>query len=156
MERRENRPRRADHSGHGPGLGEDFPAPDTDTTTPPTPDSVPADMLPAADTIAEVTPDPPARPKRSRRSRESTPRGSLAGGAWLGLILGALLLILLLVFILQNQQQVEINLFLWSWEFPAGIAYLFSAISGALITALVGGWRMFELRRQAKQAARNA
>lgn len=78
--------------------------------------------------------------------------GSLAASTWVALLAGLLLLILLLVFILQNQQQVEVNLFAWSWQFPAGIAYLFSAIAGALITALVGGWRMFELRRQVRRA----
>lgn len=76
---------------------------------------------------------------------------TLAGGTWAALIIGALLLILLLVFILQNQQQVELNLFAWSFQFPAGIGYLFSAIAGALIMALVGGVRMIELRRQARK-----
>ncbi|WP_018298045.1 LapA family protein [Corynebacterium lubricantis] len=78
--------------------------------------------------------------------------GSLAAGTWAALIVGTLLLILLIIFILQNQQEVEITLFQWTWHFPAAIAYLMSAITGALIMALVGGWRMFELRRQVKKA----
>lgn len=79
---------------------------------------------------------------------------TVAGGTWAFLIIGALLLILLLVFILQNQQLVDVNLFNLSWEAPAGVAYLICAIIGALITALVGGWRMFEMRRQMKKARR--
>lgn len=77
---------------------------------------------------------------------------SVAAGTWAFLIIGALLLILLLVFILQNQQQVEVNLFNFSWQFPAGVAYLISAIIGALITALVGGWRMIDIRRQIRKS----
>lgn len=77
-------------------------------------------------------------------------KGSLAASTWIALIIGAILLILLIVFILQNQQSVELNIFAWSGEFPAGIAFLLFAIGGALVMALIGGWRMLELRRQIK------
>ncbi|WJZ03017.1 LapA family protein [Corynebacterium freiburgense] len=83
-------------------------------------------------------------------------RGSFAGGTWIALIVGALLLILLLVFILQNQQETQLHLFAWSFSFPAGIGYLLAAITGALIMALVGGVRMIELRRQVKKQARRS
>lgn len=104
-------------------------------------ENVPA--IPSEDTT--VSPDPP--------HNKPTPKvkSSVAGGAWAAMIIGAVLLILLLVFILQNQQSVELNLFVWSFEFPAGIGYLFSAITGALIMALVGGVRMLELRRQLRK-----
>lgn len=82
-------------------------------------------------------------------------RSSLAGGAWVALIFGTLLLILLLVFILQNQQQVQLNLFAWTFSVPAGVGFLLAAIAGALIMAVVGGVRMWELRRQVK-ASRKA
>lgn len=77
-------------------------------------------------------------------------KGSLAASTWIALIIGFLLLILLIVFIMQNQQSVELNIFTWSGEFPAGIAFLLFAIGGALVMALIGGWRMLELRRQIK------
>lgn len=79
-------------------------------------------------------------------------KGSFAATTWLGLIVGFLLLILLIIFILQNQQTTELNFFAWSVEWPAGVAFLIFAIAGALIMALVGGWRMFELRRQVKKS----
>ena len=47
---------------------------------------------------------------------------------------------------------MELNFFNWTGQFPAGIAFLIFAIAGALIMALVGGWRMFELRRQVRKA----
>ena len=81
-------------------------------------------------------------------------KGSLAGGTWVALIAGMLLLILLLVFIVQNQQKVELSLFAWNVTIPAGVGFLSAAILGALIMALVGGVRMLELRRQVRRAAR--
>ncbi|QGU02284.1 hypothetical protein CKALI_07110 [Corynebacterium kalinowskii] len=83
-------------------------------------------------------------------------RGSLAGGTWVALIFGTLLMILLLVFIMQNQQQVELNLFAWTFAVPAGVGFLLAAITGALIMAIVGGVRMLELRRQVKSARKAA
>lgn len=85
------------------------------------------------------------------RSDKPKVRGSVASGTWAALIIGALLLIGLLVFILQNQQQVQLNLFAWTFQFPIGIGFLFAAITGALIMALVGAVRMLELRRQVKK-----
>lgn len=79
-------------------------------------------------------------------------KGSFAASTWVALIIGFLLLILLIIFILQNQQSVELNFFNWTGQFSAGIAFLIFAIAGALIMALVGGWRMFELRRQVRKA----
>lgn len=101
----------------------------------------------------------PATPEPSRSNRANQPshkvKSSLAAGTWVALIVGLVLLILLLVFIIQNQQQAEVNLFAWTWQVPAGVAYLLSAIIGALIMALVGVWRMFELRRQIRHPRDN-
>ncbi|WKD61468.1 hypothetical protein CCICO_07240 [Corynebacterium ciconiae DSM 44920] len=79
---------------------------------------------------------------------------TIASSTWAALIIGALLLILLLVFIMQNQQAVELQLFAWTFEFPAGVGFLLAAIVGALIMAMAGIVRMFELRRQVKKAGR--
>lgn len=92
-----------------------------------------------------------AKPEKPKEEEKPKVRGSVAGSTWAALIIGALLLIGLLVFILQNQQPVDLNLLAWTFQFPAGIGYLFSAITGALIMALVGGVRMLELRRQVRK-----
>lgn len=85
-------------------------------------------------------------------STEPKVKSSFAGGTWVALIVGALLLIALLVFILQNQQQVELTLFAWAFTVPAGVGFLLAAILGALIMAMVGIVRMYQLRRQIKKA----
>ncbi|WP_245802186.1 LapA family protein [Corynebacterium pacaense] len=118
--------------------------------------SDPADDAPG--TRSEVTaPVPAVRDEKvhdveeQHREAPRTPSRTFAGGTWVALIVGALLLILLLVFILQNQTPVELTLFAWSFQFPAGIGFLLAAITGALIMALVGGVRMFEYRRQIRK-----
>lgn len=98
------------------------------------------ETAPVQPTSVEPTPAQPTEVK-----------GSIAASTWIALIIGFLLLILLIVFILQNQQSVELNIFAWSGAFPAGIAFLLFAIGGALFMALIGGWRMLELRRQIKR-----
>lgn len=109
---------------------------------------------PTADTAAKKSAkksaEPPTKPTypAMEAKQPSGVQGSFAGGTWIALIAGALLLIMLLVFIMQNQDQVDLVLFAWNFRFPAGIGFLLAAISGALIMALVGGVRMFQLRRQ--------
>ena len=119
-----------------------------------TPDTTPAvhdEQLPARrDEHSDAGDSRPHGPV-TETTVETRVQRSVAGGTWAALIVGALLLIGLLVFILQNQQQVELNVLAWTFHFPAGVGYLFSAITGALIMALVGGVRMLELRRQVKR-----
>ena len=104
----------------------------------------------AAKKSAKKSAEPPAKPiyPATETKQPSGVQGSFAGGTWIALIAGALLLIVLLVFIMQNQDQVDLVLFAWNFRFPAGIGFLLAAVSGALIMALVGGVRMFQLRRQ--------
>lgn len=113
---------------------------------------------PATASVNEPVNEPVREPVADRtvkpHASAGKPKGSLAGGTWVALIVGILLLVLLLVFIIQNQQQAEVNLFTWTWNFPAGVAYLISAIIGAVIMALVGGLRIMELRRQVRHANR--
>lgn len=118
-------------------------------------DDISADSS-ATDSAAVVPQDEaqagkPAKPTKSTKPakpEKQLVKGSFAGGTWVALIAGALLLIVLLVFIMQNQEPVELVLFAWNFTFPAGIGFLLAAIGGALIMALVGGVRMFQLRRQ--------
>ena len=111
----------------------------------------------AAKNPAKKSAESPAKPTRpgAETKQPSGVQGSFAGGTWIALIAGALLLIVLLVFIMQNQDQVDLVLFAWNFRFPAGIGFLLAAIGGALIMALVGGVRMFQLRRQIIKTNKN-
>lgn len=79
---------------------------------------------------------------------------SLSARMWTGMIVGALVLIVLLVFVIQNPDSTDFQIFAWHFTMPLGVAILLAAIAGALITAVVGAVRMFQLRRAAKRAHR--
>lgn len=79
------------------------------------------------------------------------PLSSRTGYAWTGLVVGVLILVVLLIFILQNLDEVEVHLFFWDFTLPLGVTVLLSVIGGALVMASVGGVRILQLRRRAKQ-----
>ncbi|MEJ6548212.1 lipopolysaccharide assembly protein LapA domain-containing protein [Corynebacterium sp. USCH3] len=85
---------------------------------------------------------------RAASDDKPTVAGSIAGSTWVGLTIGAVILILLLVFILQNQESVQLQMFIWQWNFPIGVGMLIAAIAGALVMACVGAVRILQLRRQ--------
>lgn len=90
-----------------------------------------------------------------RKSVEPTGRKTVAktrtGQTWVGLIVAALIGIVVLIFILQNLEEQRVDLFFWDFSLPVGIMVLLSVIAGALVMALVGGVRIFQLRRAAKR-----
>ncbi|MDQ7906231.1 lipopolysaccharide assembly protein LapA domain-containing protein [Phytohabitans sp. ZYX-F-186] len=94
----------------------------------------PADTEPA---------EPPPKPGRSR-----------AGGAWVGLVLGAVVLILLLIFVLQNLQDVRVSFISGDSTVPLGVALLLAAVAGALVVAVPGSARILQLRRAHRTARR--
>ncbi|AKC37453.1 hypothetical protein BKG83_16990 [Mycobacteroides chelonae] len=111
-----------------------------------TPDS------PVADTsidvpVGEQAPLPPAKAVK----KEDAVKRTRAAATWTGVILGLLILILLLVFILQNLTDTTTHFLSWEIQMPLGITVLFAAITGAALTALVGGVRIIQLRRAAKK-----
>ncbi|HNM86518.1 MAG: lipopolysaccharide assembly protein LapA domain-containing protein [Mycobacterium sp.] len=73
-----------------------------------------------------------------------------AAALWTALILGFLILIVLLIFIAQNTVSTAFQFLGWHWTLPLGVAILFAAVAGGLITVAVGAVRMFQLRRAAK------
>lgn len=97
--------------------------------------------VPAEPTRGDTPPPPPAAIQLTR-----------AGALWSALISGFLVLIVLLVFVTQNTGPVELAFLSWSWSLPTGVAILLAAISGGLLTALVGTARIFQLRRAAKKS----
>ena len=74
-----------------------------------------------------------------------------AAALWSSLILGFLVLIVLLTFIAQNTASTSFSFLTWHWNLPLGVAILFAAVCGGLITAFVSSARMLQLRRVAKK-----
>jgi uncharacterized integral membrane protein len=113
--------------------------------TPPPPAEPPASSGKGA------PPDPTATPGEYLASPESAVKFTRAAALWSALIVGFLILILLLVFIMQNTDSTTIHLFGWAWNLPVGVAILFSAVCGGLLTVAAGTARIFQLRRAAKK-----
>ncbi|GGG69939.1 LapA family protein [Corynebacterium pelargi] len=109
------------------------------------PSSTNANQAPAS---REITPQ---ERDTAQQQDSKKVKGSLAGGTWVSLIIGALLMIVLLIFIMQNQDQVDLQFFAWNFSVPVGVGFLLAAIAGALIMAMVGIIRMVQLRRQIKK-----
>jgi uncharacterized integral membrane protein len=109
----------------------------------------PAEPLP--EVSKEKSVDPTATPGEYLASPESAVKFTRAAALWSALIVGFLVLILLLVFIMQNTDSTTIHLFGWEWNLPVGVAVLFAAVCGGLLTVAAGTLRIFQLRRAAKK-----
>jgi len=109
----------------------------------------PAEPLPDVSKSGSI--DPTATPGEYLASPESAVKFTRAAALWSALIVGFLILILLLVFILQNTDSTTIHLFGWQWNLPVGVAVLFAAVCGGLLTVAAGTVRIFQLRRAAKK-----
>ncbi|QIS21683.1 LapA family protein [Nocardia terpenica] len=114
----------------------------------PTPGPDPAPPAETPPTPKTPAPKTPAKPTTSTGSTLKT----RTGYTWTALVAAALLGIVVLIFIVQNLDQARVHLFFWSFSLPLGVTVLLSVIAGALVMALVGGWRMLQLRRAAKRS----
>jgi uncharacterized integral membrane protein len=113
-------------------------------TVDPTSDRTPpSEPLTIPDGAAAARPRVQASPGRTR-----------VGGAWIGLILGAVVLVFLLVFILQNLDPARVAFLGFEATLPLGIWLLFAAIAGVLLLAIPGLGRMVQWRRAAKRTGR--
>ena len=102
--------------------------------------------------MSTEAPVPPPPPDESPAGLEPDSRTGFtrAAALWTALILGFLILIVLLIFIAQNTTPTAFQFIGWHWTLPLGVAILFAAEAGGLITAAVGAVRIFQLRRAAK------
>jgi uncharacterized integral membrane protein len=85
---------------------------------------------------------------------QTSPGRTRVGGAWIGMILGAVVLVFLLVFILQNLDPARVAFLGFEATLPLGIWLLFAAIAGVLLLAIPGLGRMVQWRRAAKRTGR--
>lgn len=103
--------------------------------------------VPPQDVPKDIPKDVPPKPRKPDARTGFTKAGAL----WTALILGFLILIVLLIFIAQNTVSTQFQFIGWHWSLPLGVAILFAAVAGGLVTVAVGAVRIFQLRRAAKQ-----
>lgn len=65
-------------------------------------------------------------------------------------ILGIIVLIIVSIFAVTNVDVVKVNYLFWAGESPLILVILFSVLMGGLITAAVGGFKIFHLQREIK------
>jgi uncharacterized integral membrane protein len=101
---------------------------------------------------------PAAQPSQEDRPRgldeHGRARGSKVSALWIGLIVAAVLLILLLIFIAQNSKTVPIHFLGASGHISLAVALLLSAVVAALLVAIPGSVRIYQLRRLVRRTAR--
>ncbi|MGQ4508530.1 LapA family protein [Dermabacteraceae bacterium P13128] len=117
------------------------------------PDETPAAPK-AAPTAAKATVAAPQAAKPAPKPElelPAAPSGGRTAATWAALIVGAIVMILLLIFIVQNNTPATFTYFNYGFELPLGVAMLLAAIAGALVMALVGSVRMFQMRRQLRK-----
>jgi uncharacterized integral membrane protein len=115
----------------GRPTGQDTSTPDPDLAVP---------VAPQPQPHTEITPTPPVRIARTKLS-----------GAWIAVIVAAVGLVFLLIFILQNPTRTGVHFLGANGTLPMGVAMLLSAVTGALVLALLGSARMLQLRRAARR-----
>jgi uncharacterized integral membrane protein len=102
--------------------------------------------------MTETEPPPPSEPAEpTRPAQPKDPlRRSRTSGAWVGVVVAALLLILLVVFVAQNTDDAHISFLAWDGTAPLAVALLIAAVIGVALTAVVGTLRIWQLRRRVK------
>lgn len=71
---------------------------------------------------------------------------SKVGLTWVTLAIFVVILLLLLIFILQNSKAVEIHYLGFSGSVGFGLAMLLSAVTGSILTLLIGSARIIQLK----------
>ena len=99
----------------------------------------PPEIVPPEEEVGPLTPfeAPPVPVTRAAR-------------AWVGIVLGVVLLALLLVFIFQNLHHTTIHFFTASGSLPVALVLLIAALAGAGLVLLVGSVRIVQLRRKVR------
>ncbi len=102
-------------------------------------------------TPPKATPPGRTSPAKKPPPPESAVKFTKAAAMWASLILGFLILIVLLIFIAQNTTSTKFTFLGWHWSQPLGVAIMFAAAAGGLLTVAVAAVRILQLRRAAKK-----
>ena len=81
-------------------------------------------------------------------------RPTRLSGLWFAVVFFAVVLLFLLIFILQNGRAVDISYLGMHGHLPLGVAMLFAAVCGVLLTILAGAARIGQLHAVARRHRR--
>ena len=81
-------------------------------------------------------------------------RPTRLSGLWFAVVFFAVVLLFLLIFILQNGRAVDISYLGMHGHLPLGVALLFAAVCGVLLTILAGAARISQLHAVARRHRR--
>ncbi len=101
------------------------------------------------------TPQPAEAPgvaKPTATSPGSPTSHTRISAAWVGVIIGVVVLAFLLVFIIQNGRSVKVSFFTVNVQMPLGVALLLAAIGGVLLAGILASLRIWQLRHRLHQS----
>jgi uncharacterized integral membrane protein len=145
------------------------PSPADGPTTPGTGAVPRAEVTAAASSPSSARPSPPpSRPSSPPSDHPTIPDGAAAasprgrtspgrpraGGGWVGLVLGAVVLAVLLVFVLQNLEPARVAFLGLEATLPLGVSLLLAAIAGMLLVAVTGLGAVRRWRRAVRRDGR--
>jgi len=116
--------------------------PDSNSTPPPNPDTVPveASPVPPSETSAgQGNPAPPSSPRQRVR-------GTRTGRVWVGVCAAALITVALIIFMVQNTHTVQVTFLGLTGSTSLALMLLIAAVGGILLTLVLGSARILQLR----------
>jgi uncharacterized integral membrane protein len=106
--------------------------------------------------VAPSTPPAPLDAKDRVTPRSQPAVRSRIGSVWCGVWVAAALAVLLIIFMVQNTRQTRVSFLGFSGTTSLSVALLIAAVSGTLLTLLVGTARITQLRHRARLSLRRA
>src|SRR5579859_766496 len=103
---------------------------------------------------SEATIPPQSQPPAVEAAAK-TPTRTRLSGLWIAIGCFTIVLVFLLIFIVQNDSKVNISYLGIHGQLTLGIAMLWSALAGVVLTSLAGTARIMQLRAAARRRARH-
>ncbi|CAL8977788.1 hypothetical protein CELL_02662 [Cellulomonas sp. T2.31MG-18] len=110
--------------------------------------------MPSQNTTPGTSPSLPddrraaSRPAPIQGTTTPAPRRSRIGAAWVGLVVGALVLVALIVFMLQNTAPVQVTFLGMRGTAPLALTLLIAGIGVGVVALVVGSIRIGQLRHR--------
>jgi uncharacterized integral membrane protein len=113
-------------------------------------------LVPSTSTNTHPHKTPGLEEMRARNDHPLKVSHTRAGGTWVAICVGAVVLVALVVFMLQNTQDVVVSFLGWQGSVPLALALLIAGLGVALIALVVGTIRIGQLRHRVTRAAQRS